>query len=142
MKHTRRGVPGMSNGHRAGSAGRQHQNQPPLVPGMPLTTGPDGQPMPNLPMDRDTISQFLALGQAMGFPPIPGVPAAGSPPNAGPSPGQGAAQRPSSAGKTRIDARCRDYDTKGFCLRGVSCPFSHGDNQVVIPSQSQGMLFS
>lgn len=33
----------------------------------------------------------------------------------------------SPAPATYRGQRCRDYDTKGFCLRGVSCPYEHGD---------------
>ncbi|KAK5112370.1 hypothetical protein LTR62_004333 [Meristemomyces frigidus] len=29
--------------------------------------------------------------------------------------------------------RCRDYDTKGFCTRGTSCLYEHGDNAYVVP---------
>ncbi|KAG0044824.1 hypothetical protein BGZ83_009901 [Gryganskiella cystojenkinii] len=28
--------------------------------------------------------------------------------------------------------RCRDYDEKGFCLRGDACPFDHGDDRIVL----------
>ena len=28
--------------------------------------------------------------------------------------------------KNRINVRCRDFDTKGFCERGNRCPFDHG----------------
>lgn len=33
----------------------------------------------------------------------------------------------------RPQARCRDYETKGFCTRGASCPYEHGDDRFVIP---------
>jgi hypothetical protein len=29
--------------------------------------------------------------------------------------------------------RCFDYDTKGFCARGSTCPYEHGTNSVVMP---------
>lgn len=29
-------------------------------------------------------------------------------------------------------ARCRDYDEKGFCMRGELCPFDHGNDPVVV----------
>ena len=29
--------------------------------------------------------------------------------------------------------RCIDYDTKGFCARGASCPFEHGSDSYVMP---------
>jgi hypothetical protein len=30
--------------------------------------------------------------------------------------------------------RCRDYDTKGFCVRGSACPFDHGNDHLVAPT--------
>lgn len=30
--------------------------------------------------------------------------------------------------------RCRDYDNKGFCTRGVSCPYEHGEDRLIVPS--------
>ncbi|KAL9973174.1 hypothetical protein ACROYT_G019591 [Oculina patagonica] len=32
----------------------------------------------------------------------------------------------------RIKSRCRDYDEKGFCMRGELCPFDHGNDPVVV----------
>lgn len=29
-------------------------------------------------------------------------------------------------GRQRRNRRCRDFDTKGFCSRGVACPYEHG----------------
>lgn len=29
-------------------------------------------------------------------------------------------------------SRCRDYDEKGFCMRGELCPFDHGNDPVVV----------
>jgi len=28
--------------------------------------------------------------------------------------------------------RCRDYDTKGYCSRGNTCPFQHGDDHTYV----------
>ncbi|KAI8507726.1 RNA-binding protein 26 [Branchiostoma belcheri] len=37
--------------------------------------------------------------------------------------------------------RCRDYDEKGFCMRGELCPFDHGPDPVVVEDSSlPGML--
>jgi len=30
--------------------------------------------------------------------------------------------------------RCRDYDTKGYCARGNTCMFQHGDDPVYLPN--------
>ncbi|KAG0292463.1 hypothetical protein BGZ96_004093 [Linnemannia gamsii] len=34
--------------------------------------------------------------------------------------------------------RCRDYDEKGFCLRGDMCPYDHGDDRIVVDEMAQG----
>ncbi|XP_069496000.1 RNA-binding protein 26 [Ambystoma mexicanum] len=37
--------------------------------------------------------------------------------------------------------RCRDYDEKGFCMRGDMCPFDHGSDPVVVEDMNlPGML--
>ncbi|KAH3841862.1 hypothetical protein DPMN_115343 [Dreissena polymorpha] len=33
--------------------------------------------------------------------------------------------------------RCRDYDEKGFCVRGDLCPFDHGSDPVIVESVAQ-----
>jgi hypothetical protein len=33
--------------------------------------------------------------------------------------------------------RCRDYDTKGFCVRGSACHFDHGNNHLVAPAKDE-----
>ncbi|KAF9899958.1 hypothetical protein EC991_008116 [Linnemannia zychae] len=33
--------------------------------------------------------------------------------------------------------RCRDYDEKGFCLRGDMCPYDHGDDRIVVDEMAQ-----
>ncbi|KAL8788797.1 MAG: hypothetical protein Q9213_001468 [Squamulea squamosa] len=38
-------------------------------------------------------------------------------------------------GRNKINARCRDYDTKGFCVKGSTCPFEHGNDHMVAPGQ-------
>ena len=35
--------------------------------------------------------------------------------------------------------RCRDYDTKGFCLRGEMCPYEHGGDVIFLPPTGPGM---
>ena len=39
--------------------------------------------------------------------------------------------RPQPPGPPRRP-RCRDYDEKGFCMRGDLCPFDHGNDPVVV----------
>ena len=131
MKHLRRG--GLNNGGRGNFhiQGRDFASQQ-SAPGNP-SSGPmsfGGVPSfdPN-----DPVAAMIAM-QALGMP-LPPLPGAGSPTSFGP---RGMQSKPMGSGKNRIDARCRDYDTKGFCLRGIACPFNHGDNQVVVPGQSEG----
>ncbi|KAA8636664.1 hypothetical protein SMACR_00853 [Sordaria macrospora] len=61
---------------------------------------------------------LAALQQQMGLPPAPGYPA--------------------SAQGQRRRARCRDYETKGYCSRGNTCLFEHGDDSIYVPPPSTG----
>ena len=81
---------------------------------------------------EDSLAMMQTL-QAMGLPPLPfPPPSSGSPPPFSSYGGHGSQN--GALGKHVIDARCRDYDTKGFCTRGNTCPFQHG-NEVVVPDQ-------
>lgn len=77
------------------------------MPQMPMLP-PDLPPLdPNNPM-----ASFMAMQQQLGLmPPMP-------PP-------------------TFNTQRCRDYDQKGFCAAGASCPYEHGNDTVVIPGFNQ-----
>ena len=127
MKQMRRG--GMNNGSRGGFQnpnGSGYPPQPPFPgPQMPgFLSMPAGAP----PMSfdpNDPMAAMIAL-QALGMP-LPPVPGTGPP-----------GFVPPVAGKTKIDARCRDYDIKGICERGIACPFNHGDDQIFIPPGQQG----
>jgi RNA-binding protein 26 len=95
----------------------------PNMPGMP--SPPPGMPPfdPNNPM-----AAFLAM-QAMGIP-LPGMPPlpqASSPGSRGPPPGM-----------PQKKQRCRDYDQKGFCARGNTCMFEHGQDSIYVPPGSNG----
>lgn len=146
MKQMRRG--NMSNGRGGGPYGRhggdfQLPNNIPTIPPPSATPFP-GIPMPppGMPFDpNDPIGAILAM-QAMGFPPlgIPDLSQAGSPTGFVP-PAGGAPTGQSMGGKNKINARCRDYDTKGFCARGNACPFDHGNNRIVVPGVQEGSFF-
>ena len=106
MKQMRRGGRGE---HRGG--GRN------IMPQMPT-------PPPNMPpFDPNNPFGAIMAMQAMGFP-LPGMPQM---PFAGSPPAQGTAQ------PKRTGERCQDYDTKGFCALGASCPYEHGNDHVVVP---------
>jgi len=75
-----------------------------FMPQIPIP--PPGMP----PLDpNDPIASILAmqqLQQAMGLPPMPQV---------------------------STKQRCRNYDEKGFCARGHTCKFEHGQDSVFVP---------
>ena len=152
MKHPRmggvRGGRGDNFGGRGGRGGRP-VHQSPGIPGIPSPSlmGFPGLPPPPPGMAFDTndpVAAMLAMQQTMGFPPLPGMPLppqASSPTGFPPFPGQNS-PGPSAPPKQRINARCRDYDTKGFCARGNACPFEHGTDLIVIPGQQEGMCIA
>ncbi|RMZ00977.1 hypothetical protein D0860_07789 [Hortaea werneckii] len=88
---------------------QQQMLQQPPMPG----------PLPGMqPFDpNDPMGSIIAMGQLMGLP---------LPPYPSDQP------LPTQAGNGQ---RCRDYDIKGFCSRGVSCPYEHGENPYVVPQQ-------
>lgn len=91
----------------------------PSMPGMP--SPPPGMPSfdPNNPM-----AALLAM-QAMGFP-VPGMPGF-------PTPTSPMGRGTPGPGKPPKKARCKDYDTKGFCARGNTCPYEHGEHSIWVP---------
>lgn len=95
---------------------------PPMPPGMQL---PPGIP----PFDpQNPMAAFMALQEAMqGMPGMPGM--AGFPPN-GPQAPQD--MRSNNLGPKGRRGRCRDYDTKGFCARGNSCKYEHGQDSIYV----------
>lgn len=104
-----------------------HSGPSSSLPGFPNLPLP---PPPGTPFD-DPMAAIMAM-QAMGLP-LPGMPPgplSTSPPPA-PHYGQGS---PGQTVKNHINSRCRDYDTRGYCTRGASCPFIH-ENSVVMPDQ-------
>ncbi|XP_072040511.1 LOW QUALITY PROTEIN: RNA-binding protein 26-like [Amphiura filiformis] len=60
------------------------------------------------------------------------------------STGSGAWERDRPGGNLRTfpsRERCRDYDEKGFCMRGDMCPYDHGVDPVVVEDVS-GMILN
>lgn len=144
FKQPRRGGPGMGRGGfesfnpGVGRGGRpppmalQNMPQYPNMPG-PGRSGPQGfdpnmamagmpSPPPGLPpLDpNNPLAAILAM-QAMGvpIPNLPGFPPGGSPVNGG-------FPRPKNP-------RCIDYDQKGFCAKGNTCQFEHGEHSIWVP---------
>ena len=110
VKQTRRG--GRGYDQRGGRGGSRPQYMNP--PEFPALSG-----IPNID-PNDPLSSLLAMQQAMGFA-LPGM-------SELPLPGM-MPQQPKRTGQ-----RCRDYDTKGFCALGTSCPYEHGNDPVVVPA--------
>ena len=126
----------------SGRGGRGGYHPPPINHGGASSTQPSLPALPFPPpppgMNLDDPMAMMQAMQAMGLPPLPGMPpfpqsGSGSPP---PFPAYGAPSSSASTppGKQKINARCRNYDTQGFCTRGNTCPFQHG-NEVVVPDQ-------
>jgi RNA-binding protein 26 len=105
------------------SAGMPSQGFP-NMPGLP--SPPPGMP----PLDPNNPMAAMLAMQAMGFPVpgMPGFPQASSPGTRGP-PTQGMQPK---------KQRCRDYDQKGFCARGNTCMFEHGQDSIYVPPGSTG----
>ncbi|GAA6226257.1 RNA-binding protein 27 isoform X1 [Lates japonicus] len=40
--------------------------------------------------------------------------------------------KPFNSKSTSLKQRCRDYDEKGFCVRGDLCPFDHGNDPLIV----------
>jgi RNA-binding protein 26 len=93
----------------------------PNMPGMP--SPPPGMP----PFDPNNPMAAMLAMQAMGFP-LPSFPTPGSP-------GVGGPPIPNMQPKKQ---RCRDYDQKGFCARGNTCMYEHGENSIFVPPGSKG----
>ncbi|KAI6866551.1 hypothetical protein KC323_g3852 [Hortaea werneckii] len=102
-------------------SGQQYANALPYVPSQQqmLQQPPMPGPLPGMqPFDpNDPMGSIIAMGQLMGLP-LPPFPSD--------------QPLPTQAGNGQ---RCRDYDIKGFCSRGVSCPYEHGENPYIVPQQ-------
>lgn len=81
-------------------------------------------PRPDMPFDPKVMEAFLQMG-SMGMP-YPGMPNF-------PQQGFGGGKN-----QSRKKGRCRDFDTKGFCSRGSTCPYDHGNEPIFMPSGNDG----
>ncbi|TQS37946.1 hypothetical protein Golomagni_01558 [Golovinomyces magnicellulatus] len=91
-------------------------NFPSQYPGMQDITG-SSQKMTSFD-PNDPMTAMLAM-QALGFP-FPGANPFGPMDFSNPN-------DPSASGNKR---RCRDYDVKGFCARGIMCNYEHGEDSI------------
>lgn len=123
MKQARRGGRGGAGGFEQ-RGGRQQYNGGPFPPQMPQMPGmPPMNFDPNMMDPNDPVGSFMALQQAMGVMMPQGMPTFAMP--GAPPPTNG----------NRSGRRCRDYDTKGFCARGGSCNFEHGDDPYIVGNE-------
>lgn len=139
------GTRGDYSGGRGGRTGGalEHFAPPHGIPGLaqspPLPFPGMDAPPPGFPFDpNDPMGAFMAM-QAMGFPPLQGMPTF---PQGATSTGLQQLGDQLSPGGEALRARkpgirCRDYDTKGFCARGSSCPYEHGMDHIVVPGQQE-----
>jgi len=138
FKQSRRGngsTRGNFDGFNGGGRGGFQPRPPPMnLQGMPsqafthmpgIPSPPPGMPPldPNNPMATILAMQALALP----FPGMAGFSASGSP-----SPGIPA----TATGPRKL--RCRDYDLKGFCARGNTCMYEHGQDSIYVPPVTKG----
>ena len=137
-KFMRRGDGGRGGHGRGGmNGGFQPANLPPLSMS-PAAAMPDFmRGLPGMPPfdPSDPLALMLSM-QAMGLPGMPQLPLS-TPPNS-----QGGGFKGNGfQGKSKIDSPCRDYETKGYCTRGTTCPFSHGNDRILIPSPQDGIYY-
>lgn len=98
IKNARRSANGQPRG--GADHGRRDDHQPQATGRVPSFN----------PQNPNPMEAFMALGM-----PVPGV----GPPLPSPVSSRG--------GRQRRSRRCRDFDTKGFCSRGATCPYDHGN---------------
>ncbi|KAF4991570.1 hypothetical protein FGRMN_7688 [Fusarium graminum] len=85
-------------------------------------------PRPDLSFNPQVMEAFLQMG-SMGMP-YPGMP--------------NFSQQGFVGGRnqSRKRGRCRDFDTKGFCSRGSTCQYDHGNESIFVPSGTDGKFNS
>lgn len=124
-------------GPRRGRGGFQLPGTAPNIPQGPVLGFPSlPMPAPRLPFDpNDPMATMIAM-QAIGLPSFPGMPPLSLPtsPNGYDQFGAQRAPIADSFINVRSKINCRDYDTKGYCERGVSCPYEHNDH-IIVPGQ-------
>ncbi|RDL38838.1 uncharacterized protein BP5553_03178 [Venustampulla echinocandica] len=121
FKQPRRGgpIPGRGGFDNFSGRGGYPRGRPPMHQGPlpaqgfmpPMPSPPPGMP----PFDPTDPTSFMYALQGMGFP----TPELGGLPTG-----------PSTHPRKQ---RCRDYDQKGFCARGNTCMYEHGDNSIFVP---------
>lgn len=121
---------------RGGRGGFSGNRPPPMnFPNMPPQPGfPMMPPMPSPPMGMPPgmpffdprepmagLEAMLSMGLPMSV--LQGIPQGDS----SPPPRQNSPPKP----------KCRDYEVKGFCARGNTCPYEHGQHSIWVPPVSK-----
>ncbi|KAI5781448.1 hypothetical protein EDC01DRAFT_238266 [Geopyxis carbonaria] len=91
---------------------------PPPLFGVPPVAGngfPWAPPDPNDPMAQLLAAQVAATAWGAPF-------GAGGPP-------------PAKKIVKKVGKRCKDYDEKGFCMKGDMCPYEHGVDHITVPGE-------
>lgn len=101
-----------------GRGGFPGGRQPPMLHHGPPNLMPTFDPADPMAF----MLQMQNMGQNLGWDPKLNAPPI-SPVGRGPPPVARQPRRP----------RCRDYDQKGFCARGNTCMYEHGDNSIFVP---------
>ncbi|KEQ71197.1 hypothetical protein M436DRAFT_13914, partial [Aureobasidium namibiae CBS 147.97] len=112
----RRGGRGGQRGGFMGQMSAAPQSMPPFDPNNPMAA-------------------LMAMQQALNLPGMPQMPGISQMPFPQ-SPGAFNNNNNNNNAQTpRSGQRCHDYDTKGFCALGASCPHDHGNDPVLVPQQ-------
>ncbi|CUS13526.1 unnamed protein product [Tuber aestivum] len=90
------------------------------MPPIPPSGFPWAIPGPGDPMGAYLAAQAAAVAWG-GFPPI-GAPAVG--------------KGEEKKAIEKVGERCKDYDEKGFCMKGDMCPYEHGMDRYVVPTEA------
>lgn len=115
---------------RGGRGGRHAQTPTQANEFQPFAPPSHHRPLSQMPMlppgmpqidPNDPMAAMLAMQQAF----VSAMQNGGSPPNI------------NAFAPPRMAQRCRDYDTKGFCSQGASCPYEHGNDHFVTPGAGQ-----
>lgn len=142
-----RAIKQMRRGGHQGGGGRGGRHGDMSIAGLPGLGQASMSPMQNMPQlpnlpqgfpqvdPNNPMSAIMAM-QALGFPPLPGMPqiSMGAPTNFGQNGPSSGFPHAGSPPPRRIGERCRDYDTKGFCALGSVCPYEHGTDPIVVPT--------
>ncbi|CAN7937527.1 unnamed protein product [Ixodes hexagonus] len=60
----------------------------------------------------------------------------GQPPPLPPGTAPAEGSQPASGFHAKASKRCRDYDERGYCMRGDYCPFDHGNDPLIVEDVS------